>query len=66
MKLQYNEIITALAKAMDWSANAMWVNGYDNPEMKEMAIANIDRALENIGEAVKGLHNLRAEISNNK
>lgn len=66
MKLQYNEIITALAKAMDWSANAMWENGYDNPEMKEMAIANIDRALENIGEAVKQLHNLRAEISNNK
>lgn len=66
MKLQYNEIITALAKAIDWSANAMWENGYDNPEMKEMAIANIDRALNNIGEAVKGLNNLRAEISNNK
>ena len=66
MKLQYNKIITALAKAMDWSANAMWENGYDNPEMKEMAIANIDRALNNIGEAVKGLHNFRAEISNNK
>lgn len=66
MKLQYNEIITALAKAMDWSANAMWENGYDNPEIKEMAITNIGRALDNIGEAIKGLHNLRTEIRNNK
>ena len=66
MKLQYNSIITSLAKAIDWSANAMWENDYNNPQMKEMAIANIERALANIAEAQAELGKLKQEIINNQ
>ena len=66
MKLQYNSIITSLAKAIDWSANAMWENDYNNPQMKEIAIANIERALANIAEAQAELGKLKQEIINNQ
>lgn len=65
MTLRNNEIITSLARAIDWSTNAMWSKGITESEtMQRLAIKNIDTALENIAEAEKLLNEIKQELLN--
>lgn len=64
MTLRNNEIITSLARAIDWSTNAIWSKGFESDTMQELAIKNINTALENIAEAEKLLKEIKQELQN--
>ena len=64
MTLRSNEIITSLARAIDWSTNAIWAKGFESDTMQELAIKNINTALENIAEAEKLLKEIKQELQN--
>ena len=64
MTLRNNEIITSLARAIDWSTNAIWAKGFESDTMQELAIKNINTALENIAEAEKLLKEIKQELQN--
>ena len=64
MTLRNNEIITSLARAIDWSTNAIWSKEFESDTMQQLAIKNINTALENIAEAEKLLNEIKQELLN--
>lgn len=64
MTLRNNEIITSLARAIEWATSAMWSSRFDSETMQEMAIKNIERALENMAEAQAELKKMKKELLN--
>lgn len=64
MTLRNNEIITSLARAIEWSTSAMWARHFESETMHEMALKNIERALDNIADAQAELKKMRKELQN--
>lgn len=64
MTLRNNEIITSLAHAIEWSTNAMWARNFESETMQEVALNNIETALDNIAYAEAELKKMRKELQN--
>jgi hypothetical protein len=64
MTLRNNEIITSLAHAIEWSTSAMWSSKFESETMHEMALKNIESALDNIADAQAELKKMRKELQN--
>ena len=62
MNANQSNLINSLASAISWTSSSIWASQYK--EMKENALDNIQRALDNIAEAESLLKQMKADLLN--
>lgn len=60
MNANQSNAINSLAQAIQWASSSFWASQYE--DMKDNALANIERALERIAEAEAMLKEMREEL----